>query len=67
MHAQVGDEFLLGCHKTVHRRCEVLEVLGLDGTAPYLVRWADDGHEVVYVPGPEAILFREGRSSALTK
>jgi len=57
MHAQAGDEILVGGHRAVHRRCEVLEVLDLDGGAPYLVRWADDGHEVVFVPGPEAIVL----------
>jgi len=64
--AQVGDEILVGAHRAVHRRCEVLEVLDLDGEAPYLVRWADDGHEVVFVPGPEAVLLRGSRRRALT-
>jgi len=66
MHAAVGDEILVGAHRAVHRRCEVLEVLDLDGGAPYLVRWADDGHEMVYVPGIEAILLRGRRPHALT-
>jgi hypothetical protein len=64
--AQVGDEILVGAHRAVHRRCQVLEVLGVDGDAPYLVRWADDGHEVVFVPGPEAVLLRGSRFGALT-
>ena len=66
MHAQVGDVILVGEHRAVHRRCEVLAVLDVDGGAPYLVRWADDGHEVVYFPGPEAILVRGRRLRALT-
>jgi hypothetical protein len=66
MHAQVGDEILVGAHRAVHRRCEVLEVLDLDGGAPFLVRWADDGREVVYVPGPEAILVRGSGLRILT-
>ena len=66
MHAQAGDEILVGSHRAVHRRCEVLEVFNLDGEAPYLVRWADDGREVMFVPGPEAVLMRGSRLRALT-
>ena len=66
MHAQVGDEILVGAHRAVHRRCQVMEVLGVDGEDPYLVRWADDGHEVVFVPGPEAVLLRGSRLRTLT-
>ena len=66
MHAQVGDEILVRAHRAVHRRCEVLEVLDLDGGPAYLVRWADDGHEVVFVPGPEAVLLRGSRLRTLT-
>jgi hypothetical protein len=51
----VGDEILVGEHRAVHRRCEVLEVIGSEGGGPYLVRWSDDGHEIVFVPGPQAI------------
>jgi hypothetical protein len=66
VHAQVGDEILVRAHRAVHRRCEVLEVLDLDGGPAYLVRWADDGHEVVYVPGPEVNLLRRRDLRALT-
>lgn len=66
MRAQVGDEILVASHRAVHRRCEVLGVLDLGGQAPYLVRWADDGHEVVYVPGPDAVLVRGKCPKALT-
>ena len=67
MRAQVGDEILVAGHRTVHRRCEVLELLNLDGSAPYLVRWTDDGHEVVYFPGPQAVLVCGRQIRALTK
>jgi hypothetical protein len=37
------------------RSGEVLEVLGAGDTRHYRVRW-QDGHESVYVPGPDARL-----------
>lgn len=54
MRASVGD------HITVHglhvgdaeRHGEVIEVNGLDGSPPYLVRWDGDGHTALFVPGP---------------
>ena len=65
MRAQVGDEILVANHRVVHRRCEVLGVLDLGGEAPYLVRWVDDGHEVMYLSGPDAILIRARCAKAL--
>jgi hypothetical protein len=35
------------------REAEVLEVHGVNGAAPYLVRWLDDGREVLLFPGPD--------------
>lgn len=54
MHAQVGDRLVVhGAHVSDHVRDGViLEVHGADGGAPYLVRWADDGHESLVFPGP---------------
>lgn len=54
MDVHVGDEILVGEHHAVHRRCEILKILDPEGEGPYLVRWADDGREVVFVPGPHA-------------
>jgi hypothetical protein len=36
------------------RQAEVLEVHGANGAPPYLVRWLDDGREVLVFPGPDA-------------
>jgi Domain of unknown function (DUF1918) len=33
---------------------EILEVHGKDGEPPFKVRWADDGHESLVFPGPDA-------------
>jgi hypothetical protein len=34
----------------------VLEVHGPDGEPPYLIRWADDGHEGLFYPGSDALV-----------
>jgi hypothetical protein len=54
MLAKVGDRLVIpGTHvdDTV-RYGEILEVHGEDGGPPFLVRWADTGHESLVFPGP---------------
>jgi hypothetical protein len=55
MKAQVGDQLIVeGNHVGVPRRVGVIvEVRHADGTPPYVVRWAEDGHEGLVFPGPE--------------
>jgi len=31
-------------------------VRGPEGKPPYLVRWADTGHEALVFPGPDAVI-----------
>jgi len=56
MHANVGDHIVIKGHRVGEhdRDCEVLEVRGPDGGAPYLVRWADRGGECLFFPGSDA-------------
>jgi hypothetical protein len=56
MKAAVGDKIVVRGHHVGEpdRDAEVLEVHGADGEPPYLVRWADDGHEGLYFPGTDA-------------
>jgi hypothetical protein len=58
MHASVGDRIVIkGHHVGEHERdCEVLEVRGPGGEAPYLVRWSDTGHTTLFFPGTDASL-----------
>jgi hypothetical protein len=53
MQATVGDHILVMGNRVgqPQREGEVLEARGPDGTAPYVVRWAD-GHEGLFFPGP---------------
>ena len=70
MFAEVGDRILV---HNVHldqrvRDGEVLEVRGPSGAPPYLVRWADTGHEALVFPGADAsvehtVLRREQQHS----
>ncbi|MEE1752608.1 DUF1918 domain-containing protein [Streptomyces sp. SP18CS02] len=58
MQATVGDTLLVhgrtvGQHD---RTAEVVEVLGTNGTPPYRVRFADDGHEALMSPGPDTVV-----------
>jgi hypothetical protein len=54
--ASVGDRIVIRGHRVgqPYRACEVLEVMGTDGGSPYVVRWAESGHETVFFPSPDA-------------
>jgi Domain of unknown function (DUF1918) len=54
--AKVGDKIVIAGHHLgePERDAEVLEVRGPDGEPPYLVRWAEDGHEGLFFPGTDA-------------
>jgi hypothetical protein len=56
MRASVGDRIVIRGHRVGEptRDCEVLEVRGADGGSPYVVRWSDSGHEVLFFPGSDA-------------
>lgn len=41
------------------RKGLVLEVHHADGSPPYLVRWADSGHEGLIFPGPDSHIVDE--------
>jgi hypothetical protein len=58
MQAARGDEIVVRGHRMGEpdRDCEVREVRGSDGGPPYLVRWADSGHETLFFPGPDAFV-----------
>ncbi|ACY99068.1 Domain of unknown function DUF1918 [Thermomonospora curvata DSM 43183] len=56
MRAAAGDRLVIvrsGLHEPV-RDGEIIEVIGPDGTPPYLVRWADTGRTSLIYPGPDA-------------
>ena len=58
MYASVGDRLVVKGHVVGEpdRDAEILEVHGDDGQPPYLVRWADDGHEGLLFPGSDVTI-----------
>ena len=58
MHARPGDELQVKGHRVgAPDRCaEVLETRGADGTAPFVVRWDDNGHVTLFFPGTDAVI-----------
>lgn len=56
--ATVGDRLIIRGHRVgePERDAEIIEVRGPDGSPPYLVRWADDGHESLLFPGSDAFV-----------
>ena len=59
MHAQAGDWLVTQGRDIDHhaRRAQILSVHSPDGEPPYRVRWTDDGHEALVVPGPDTRLI----------
>ena len=55
MEAKTGDRIVIKGHRVgdPNRDCEVIEVHGSDGGPPYLVRWADSGHDTLFFPGSD--------------
>lgn len=60
MRAAPGDQIVIkSSHVDEHvRDGEIIEVRGPDGEPPFLVRWADTGHEALLYPGPDASVRR---------
>lgn len=58
MRAHVGDRIVIRGHHIGEpdHDGEILEVRGDDGAPPYLVRWEDSGHEVLFFPGADAVI-----------
>jgi hypothetical protein len=57
MYASKGDRLVIKGHHVGEpdRDAEILEVEGENGGPPYRVRWDDDGHEGLFLPGSDAI------------
>jgi hypothetical protein len=67
MQARIGDQIRVrGHHPGELDRCgEILVTRGPDGAPPFVVRWDDSDHEVLFFPGTDAVidsLATQGRS-----
>ncbi len=58
MKAAVGDRLIVKGHHVGEpdRDGLVLEVHGQDGGPPYVIRWADTGHETLFFPGSDSAI-----------
>ncbi len=58
MHARRGSLLIITGHHVgaPDRTGEVLEARGAGGTAPFLVRWDDTGHESLIFPGSDCVI-----------
>jgi hypothetical protein len=58
MQAAKGDRLVIKSQRigVPDRDAEILEVRGVDGGPPWLVRWSDDGHEGLFFPGSDAFV-----------
>ena len=58
MRAAVGDRIIVrGNHLgSPDRSAIVLGVEGTEGAPPYRVRWDEDAHEGIFVPGSDAVV-----------
>jgi hypothetical protein len=56
MKAAVGDRIVIHGHHIGEpdRDAEIVEVRGENGEPPFVVRWGDDGHQSLLLPGPDA-------------
>jgi hypothetical protein len=54
--AAVGDRIVIHGHHIGEpdRDAEIIEVRGVGGEPPFVVRWGDDGHQSLFFPGPDA-------------
>lgn len=57
MRAEIGDRIVVHGYQVGDRgRTGVIsEVRGAQGAPPYVVRW-DNGHEGLFMPGPDAVI-----------
>jgi hypothetical protein len=58
MQAKIGDQLTIRGHHVgdPERHAEIVEVHGVDGAPPYLVRWDDSGHSTLLFPGTDAVV-----------
>ena len=58
MEAKVGDRLIVrsGHIGIADRQGVIQEVRGVNGVAPYIVRWDGDGREGLFFPGPDATI-----------
>jgi hypothetical protein len=62
MEATIGDQIRIHGNTVGHadKTCEIIEIHGMSGKPPYLVRFAD-GQVRLLFPGPDAVIVPQQR------
>jgi Domain of unknown function (DUF1918) len=65
MRAHTGDWLIVKGRSDISaaRRAIVLEAHGPEGSAPFLVRWIESGHQALVFPGPDAVIVTAAEQS----
>jgi hypothetical protein len=58
MRAQPGDQIRVRGHRLGEpdRLGRIVEARGPDGAPPFVVRWDDAGHDVLFFPGTDTVI-----------
>jgi hypothetical protein len=66
MEANVGDWLVVKgtTNERPEHRGMITAVRGPDGSAPYMVRWLETGHEALVFPGPDAVIVTSAEQEA---
>src|SRR4051794_11647610 len=66
MLASVGDRIVVASARTDRavREGRVVELRGSGGEPPYLVEWAENGHQGLFFPGSDAVVVHETEAAA---
>jgi hypothetical protein len=67
MKAKPGDQIRVKGHHVgqPERRGRIVEVRGVDGGPPYLVRWDGADHDALVFPGGDAVIEEPDTASAV--
>lgn len=60
MHATVGDRLVVRSRhlRGAEHHGKIVEVRGVGGAPPYVVRWEPDGSQGLFFPGPDVVVQR---------
>lgn len=69
MQGFLGDQLVVRSRhlRGYERRGQIVEVHGVDGAPPYVVRWEPDGVRGLFFPGPDVLVRHLGAAPAAAR